>query len=73
MRLRKENKFSQVKMSEFLNVDVTTYHNKETGKTKFNADEMFAISNLFNLPIEEIFLPSNSNVIGDFEIEIKRG
>lgn len=64
MRLRKEKKLSQVKMAEFLSVDVTTYHNKETNKTKFNADEMFLISNLFNLPIEEIFLPTNSNLIG---------
>ena len=72
MRLRKEKKISQVKMADFLNVDVTTYHNKETNKTKFNADEMFLISNLFNLPIEDIFLPTNSNIVGVKSEEINR-
>ena len=51
-------------MAKYLNVDVSTYQNKETGKTLFNADEMFKISNLFKLPIEDIFLPSDSNLIG---------
>ncbi len=64
MRLRKEHKLSQVKLAELLNVDVTTYHNKETGKTKFNSDEMFLISSLFKQPMEEIFLPTDSNFVG---------
>ncbi|MEG0380435.1 MAG: helix-turn-helix transcriptional regulator [Kurthia sp.] len=70
MRLRKERKLSQVKMAEFLKVDVTTYHNKETSKTKFNLDEMFLLSNYFGLPIEDIFLPTNSNevVINDQQV-----
>ncbi|BAK15811.1 predicted transcriptional regulator [Solibacillus silvestris StLB046] len=64
LRIRKENKLSQAKMAEILKIDYTTYHNKETGKSKFNADEMFLISNLFDLPIEDIFLPTDSNLIG---------
>lgn len=51
-------------MAELLKVDVTTYHNKETSKTKFNLDEMFLLSNYFSLPIEDIFLPTNSNDVG---------
>ena len=64
MRLRKEKKITQSEMAKILSVDVTTYHNKESGKTKFNADEMFLISRLFDLPMEDIFLPTNSNVVG---------
>lgn len=51
-------------MAEYLDVDVSTYQNKETGKTQFYADEMFKISNLFELPLEDIFLPSDSNIVG---------
>lgn len=64
MLLRKENRITQRKMAELLEVDVTTYQNKESGKTKFNVDEMFVISKLFNLPMEQIFLPSDSNIVG---------
>lgn len=73
LRIRKENKLSQAKMAEILKIDYTTYHNKETGKSKFNSDEMFLISNLFNLPIEDIFLPTNSNLVGVRREEVKPG
>ena len=64
MRLRKENKLSQADMAKILNMSTTAYHNKETGKSHFIIDEMFAIRNLFNLPMEDIFLPSDSNLVG---------
>lgn len=73
MRIRKENKLTQAKMAEILEMDYTTYHKKETGKSKFNSDEMFFISNLFKLPIEDIFLPTNSNIVGVKLEEIKPG
>lgn len=71
MRIRKENKLSQAKMAEILKMDYTTYHNKETGKSKFNSDEMFLISCLFDKPMDDIFLPTNSNVVGIKLDEIK--
>lgn len=71
MRIRKENKLSQAKMAEILKMDYTTYHNKENGKSKFNSDEMFLISCLFDKPMDDIFLPTNSNVVGIKLEEIK--
>lgn len=72
MRLRKESKISQAEMAKILNMSTTSYHNKETGKSQFIIDEMFAIRNLFNLPIEDIFLPTNSNTVGIKSGEIKQ-
>ena len=72
MRIRKENNLTQVKMAEILNMDYSTYNKKENGKSKFDSDEMFLISCLFDKPMDEIFLPTNSNVVGIKLEEIKR-
>lgn len=71
MRIRKENKLTQVQMAEILNMDYSTYNKKENGKSKFDSDEMFLISCLFDLPMDDIFLPTNSNIVGVKLEEIK--
>lgn len=63
IRLRKEAGLSQVEMAEILGINKTTYSHKETGKYQFQADEMFVLKDYFNRSIDEIFLPTNCNVV----------
>ena len=44
-------------MADYLNISVKAYRDKENGKNQFTQDEMFAISKLFDLNIDTIFLP----------------
>lgn len=55
--LRKERNIKQQELADLLHISLKQYGFKENGKSVFNGDEMFAISNYFNLPIEDIFLP----------------
>lgn len=50
-------KFSQEDMAQKLKISTKAYSEKERGIYPFNQDEMFAISKLFNRPIDSIFLP----------------
>ena len=59
IRLRKEHKLNQEDLAKLLNINVSTYQNKETGKSSFKDYEMFLLSKYFDKPIEEIFLPMN--------------
>lgn len=62
LRLRKENGFSQEELAKLLNVSAKTYGTKERGTASFDSDEMFALSKLFKVPMDDIFLPrSNQN------------
>lgn len=55
--LRKEKQYSQKQMADLLKISVKTYGLKERGDSPFDSDEMFKISNLFQMPMDEIFLP----------------
>lgn len=57
IRLRKEQGLSQSDLAKVLSINVSTYQNKETGKSSFRDYEMFIISQYFDKTIEEIFLP----------------
>jgi len=70
IRLRTENKLTQIKMSKILKVNVTTYNSKENGKIPFNANEMFIIGNYFNKSLEDIFLPNDSIFSGTIKEKI---
>ena len=55
--LRKHVKgMTQQQMADYLNISVKAYRDKENGKNQFTQDEMFAISKLFDLNIDTIFL-----------------
>lgn len=56
--LRKERSIPQQVLATLLDISLKQYGLKENGKTKFNGDEMFKISEYFQLPIEDIFLPT---------------
>lgn len=56
--LRKNYKhMTQGEVAKYLGISEKTYREKEKGVTPFNQDEMFALSKLFNLSIDTIFLP----------------
>lgn len=56
--LRKNYKhMTQGEVAKYLGISEKTYREKEKGATPFNQDEMFALSKLFNLSIDTIFLP----------------
>lgn len=57
--LRRYRNLSQKEMADLIGVDLRTYINKECGHSQFKANEMFAISKAFQLPIDQIFLPTN--------------
>ncbi|RDW21010.1 transcriptional regulator [Oceanobacillus arenosus] len=59
IRLRKEKELTQKQMARKMNLNITTYVNKENGKSPFKSDEMFFLRDFFGKPIEEIFLPTN--------------
>ncbi len=66
--LRKRKKFTQEYMANYLGLSTKGYINKELGRVNFNGDEMFALSQLFNEKIEDIFLPTtHQNGVEDNE------
>lgn len=56
IRFRKENNLTQIEMAKLLGISSRAYYLKENGKAPFYSKEMFAISDLFDKPLEEIFL-----------------
>lgn len=63
IRLRKEAGLSQAEMADILGINKTTYSHRETGKYQFQADEMFKLKEYFGKSIDEIFLPTDCNVL----------
>lgn len=55
--IRKREKITGRKMAKMLGITEQCYHQKEYGIRPFNINEMFKISNFFNMKIEDIFLP----------------
>lgn len=66
--LRRYHNISQKEMADLIGVDVRTYVNKESGRTQFKANEMFAIARRLQLPIDQIFLPANFE-----KLEVRKG
>lgn len=44
-------------MATYLGITPKTYRSKELGNSEFTLDEMFAIAKMFNMKIDDIFLP----------------
>lgn len=51
----------QEEMAEILNVSLTTYSNKETGKTGFTLAEAKTMSDFFNTSIDSLFFNNGDN------------
>lgn len=53
----------QEKIAKILGITLTTYSNKETGKTQFSLDEAKKISDYLNVPIEQLFFAHEVNLL----------
>lgn len=62
--LRKRNNYSQQFIADKLSISVSQYGSKERGRVAFTSDEMFLMKDLFDCPLEDIFLP-RGHQIGD--------
>jgi len=61
--LRKSEKgMSQQDMADLLGISTKSYGMKERGQREFTQDEMFAISEYFDKPMGEIFLPRTYHI-----------
>lgn len=56
--IREINNDTQEELAVLLNINTTSYRNKEKGITEFKSSEMFIIAKKYNKNIEEIFLPT---------------
>lgn len=55
--LRRYKNISQREMGELIKITTTAYSNKERGVSQFTSSEMFIIADIFEMKIDEIFLP----------------
>lgn len=61
--LRKNYKhMTQEEVAKYLGIAAKTYRDKEKGIYPFTQDEMFALSKLFDLSIDTIFLPRKFHI-----------
>lgn len=63
--LRAERKWSQADLADQLNVSRQTINSLETGKYDPSLILAFRIARLFNVPIEQIFLPTPEDLKRD--------
>lgn len=56
--VREINNNTQEELATLLNINTTSYRNKEKGITEFKSSEMFLIAKKYNKNIEDIFLPT---------------
>ncbi|RXM79613.1 transcriptional regulator [Clostridium tetani] len=57
--LRAKHGDTQMDLSEFLGIRVSTFNFKENGKTEFTLSEAYKIAKKYNCTIEEIFFDNN--------------
>ncbi len=55
--MRELNGDTQEQLANLLNINTTSYRNKEKGDTEFKATEMFCIAKYYGKSLEDIFLP----------------
>lgn len=60
--LRAEHDFNQQDLADYLGIQKTTYHNKETGKNDFTVTEAKQLAELFNSSIDDIFFADKVNL-----------
>ena len=53
---RKRAKLSQQEVADILGISRNSYGQKERGDVSFNLEEMFALSNLLNTNLDDLFI-----------------
>lgn len=59
MTLREQKHVSQQDLAKLINVDLTTFIEKENGVSEFTLLEMFIIADFFGFSVNNIFLTRN--------------
>ena len=67
IRARKEKKFSQQDVAEFLSISQTQYLRKEKGEIGITEQEWDKIAKLLNVEVEEIKEEENKNISQHFD------
>ena len=56
---RKQAKLSQQEVADILGISRNSYGQKERGDVLFNLEEMFALSELLNVSLDDLFISNN--------------
>lgn len=63
---------TQEEVAKYLGITAKTYRDKEKGIYPFTQDEMFALSKLFDLSIDTIFLPRKFHIGSETNQEVMK-
>ena len=59
---RKRSKLSQQEVAEILGISRNSYGQKERGDVLFNLEEMFALSELLNTSLDDLFISNKEGM-----------
>ena len=59
---RKEAKLSQQEVADILGISRNSYGQKERDDVSFNLEEMFALSELLNISLDDLFISNKEGV-----------
>jgi putative transcriptional regulator len=59
---RKRSKLSQQEVADILGISRNSYGQKERGDVSFNLEEMFALSELLNTSLDDLFISKREGV-----------
>ena len=59
---RKEAKLSQQEVADILGISRNSYGQKERGDVLFNLEEMFALSELLNTSLDDLFISNKEGM-----------
>ena len=59
---RKQAKLSQQEVADILGISRKSYGQKERGDVLFNLEEMFALSELLNVSLDDLFISNKEGV-----------
>lgn len=59
---RKQAKLSQQEVADILGISRNSYGQKERGDVLFNLEEMFALSELLNMSLDDLFISNKEGM-----------
>ena len=59
---RKQAKLSQQEVADILGISRNSYGQKERGDVSFNLEEMFALSDLLNTSLDDLFISNKEGM-----------
>ena len=61
-QVRKQAKLSQQEVADILGISRNSYGQKERGDVLFNLEEMFALSELLNVSLDDLFISNKEGI-----------